>query len=404
MPFPSLFLPPPLPISSSSARHLTCRHTKVHRKPVSHRLSPRASTSTPPPPATPSSKSEPLDLSTNTSTTPSTTAEAEKDSSESSSAVPGSESARQLLGIRGGSTGTAKWKIRLQLLKPVTWAPLLVGVTCGAAASGNYHWNNPEDIGKGVLCMLLAGPILTGFTQTMNDWYDRDIDRINEPSRPIPSGLISEGEVKTQILALMFAGFGVSAILDKWADHDWPVNMALTLFGVFMAYIYSAPPLKLKQNGWTGSFALGMSYIALPWWAGQALFGNLDWKTMVLTVFYSLAGLGIAIVNDFKSVEGDRATGMQSLPVMFGVEKAKWLCVGMIDGFQLATAAVLYGIGEHSYAYGIAALVLPQMLLQQKYFLKDPVKYDVKYQASAQPFLVLGIFVAALGIGHHGPL
>lgn len=54
------------------------------------------------------------------------------------------------------------------------------------------------------------------------------------------------------------------------------------------------------QWGWAGNYALGASYIALPWWAGQALFGELSLDVMVLTVLYSLAGLGIAIVNDFK--------------------------------------------------------------------------------------------------------
>lgn len=282
--------------------------------------------------------------------------------------------ARQLLGMKGAAGETNKWKIRLQLMKPVTWIPLIWGVTCGAAASGEYHWNNLEDVAKAVTCMFLAGPLLTGYTQVINDWYDREIDAINEPYRPIPSGLITEGDVKAQVAVLLTSGFLVSGALDYWAGHDWPVNVALTTFGVFIAYIYSAPPLKLKQNGWTGSYALGASYIALPWWAGQALFGALDWKTMVLTMFYSLAGLGIAIINDFKSVEGDRATGMQSLPVMFGIDTAKWITVGTIDVFQLLVAAILYAVDEKAYAAGIVALVLPQMYLQATSFLKDPVK------------------------------
>lgn len=81
--------------------------------------------------------------------------------------------------------------------------------------------------------------------------------------------------------------------------------VVLAIFGSIISYIYSAPPLKLKQEGWTGNYALGSSYIALPWWAGQALFGSLSLDVMVLTVLYSIAGLGIAIVNDFKSIEGD---------------------------------------------------------------------------------------------------
>lgn len=252
--------------------------------------------------------------------------------------------------------------------------------------------------------MFLAGPLLTGYTQTLNDWYDRDIDAINEPQRPIPSGAISENEVKTQLVALLVAGILLSAAIDVWTHHEWPVNTALTLFGSFIAYIYSAPPLKLKQNGWLGCYALGASYISLPWWCGHAAFGELDWKVMLLTLFYSFAGLGIAIVNDFKSVEGDRQTGMQSLPVMFGIDAAKWICVGMIDVFQLLVAAIIYAVGEDKYAAAILALLLPQVFLQFKYFLNDPVKNDVKYQAAAQPFLVIGILVSALAVGHHGPL
>lgn len=54
---------------------------------------------------------------------------------------------------------------------------------------------------------------------------------------------------------------------------------------------------------------------------------------------YSLAGLGIAIVNDFKSIEGDRAMGLQSLPVAFGIETAKWICVSTIDVTQVSVCA-----------------------------------------------------------------
>lgn len=330
----------------------------------------------------------------------------------SSPAPPASEPAgdasnanvRQLLGIKGADQTTDKWRVRLQLMKPVTWVPLIWGVSCGAAASGHFDWSNPTHIAQAAFCMVLAGPLLTGYTQVINDWYDREIDAINEPYRPIPAGIVTEAEVKAQIAVLLVAGLAAGGILDLWAGHDWPVNFTLALFGSLVAYIYSAPPLKLKQNGWTGSYALGASYISLPWWAGQALFGTLDWKTMVLTLFYSFAGLGIAIINDFKSVDGDRATGMKSLPVMFGIDTAKWICVGMIDIFQLLVAAILFLEGEKAYAYGIAGLVAPQMFLQWKYFLKDPLKYDVKYQASAQPFLVIGILVAGLAIGHHGPL
>jgi chlorophyll/bacteriochlorophyll a synthase len=310
--------------------------------------------------------------------------------------------ARQLLGMKGAASGeTNIWKIRLQLMKPITWIPLIWGVVCGAASSGNYTWS-VENVLVAAACMLLSGPLMTGYTQTLNDFYDREIDAINEPYRPIPSGAISVSQVMTQIVVLLLGGLGLSYLLDRWAGHEIPVMLYLTLGGAFIAYIYSAPPLKLKQNGWLGNYALGASYIALPWWAGHALFGELNWKIVILTLIYSCAGLGIAVVNDFKSVEGDRALGLKSLPVMFGIATAAWICVVMIDTFQLGIAGYLVNIHENIYAAILFCLIVPQIVFQNLYFLRNPLENDVKYQASAQPFLVLGMLVAGLALGHAG--
>jgi len=309
---------------------------------------------------------------------------------------------RQILGMKGAAAGeTSIWKIRLQLMKPITWIPLIWGVVCGAASSGGFQWTL-EGILMAATCMLLSGPLMAGYTQTMNDFYDREIDAINEPYRPIPSGAISIPQVVTQIVVLLLAGIAVAGLLDFWAGHEFPSMICLTLGGGFLAYIYSAPPLKLKQNGWLGNYALGSSYIALPWWAGHALFGHLNWTIVILTLFYSLAGLGIAVVNDFKSVEGDRQLGLKSLPVMFGVGTAAWICVLMIDVFQAGIAGYLISIHQNLYATILLLLIIPQITFQDMYFLRDPLKNDVKYQASAQPFLVLGMLVAGLALGHAG--
>lgn len=314
----------------------------------------------------------------------------------------GGSTARQLLGMKGAKSGeTSIWKIRLQLMKPITWIPLIWGVVCGAASGGGFRWT-PEYVLISAACMLMSGPLLTGYTQTLNDFYDREIDAINEPYRPIPSGAISVPQVVTQIVVLLAAGIGVAFGLDRWAGHSFPTITALAIGGSFVSYIYSAPPLKLKQNGWLGNYALGASYIALPWWAGHALFGDLTWKIVVLTLFYSLAGLGIAVVNDFKSVEGDRQMGLKSLPVMFGITTAAWICVLMIDLFQGGVAAYLMAIHQNLYAVLLVLLIIPQITFQDMYFLRDPLKNDVKYQASAQPFLVLGMLVTGLALGHAG--
>jgi chlorophyll synthase len=303
--------------------------------------------------------------------------------------------------MKGASGSQNIWKLRLQLMKPVTWIPLIWGVICGAAASGRFQWTFQDNLAS-LACMVMSGPLLAGFTQTINDYYDRDIDAINEPYRPIPSGAIALWQVKVQIWLLLLAGLAAAWGLDRWAQHDRPILLLLALGGSFISFIYSAPPLKLKQNGWLGNYALGASYIALPWWAGQALFGELSWATAALTLAYSLAGLGIAVVNDFKSVEGDKALGLQSLPVVFGVKKASWISAAMIDIFQIGMVVALVVLGQHLAAVLLTLLIIPQITFQDIWLLRDPVLFDVKYQASAQPFLVIGMLVTALALGHSG--
>ena len=190
---------------------------------------------------------------------------------------------KQLLGIKGASETSSIWKLRIQLMKPITWIPLIWGVICGAAASGNFEWTFSNVLAS-LACMLMSGPLLAGYTQTINDFFDKEIDAINEPNRPIPSGKISIKDVKIQNWVLLIAGLIVAFLLDLYAKHNFPSVLLLALGGSFVSYIYSAPPLKLKQNGWLGNYALGASYIALPWWAGQALFGKLTIVTAILTL------------------------------------------------------------------------------------------------------------------------
>ena len=118
-------------------------------------------------------------------------------------------------------------------------------------------------------------------------------------------------------------------------------------------------------------------------------------------VLYSIAGFGIAIVNDFKSVEGDRAMGLDSLPVAFGIDTAKYMCAGSITITQLGVAAYLQSLGETTYALILLGLLLPQVYFQATLLLPDPVGNDVKYQAQSQPFFVFGILASALCLGHH---
>ena len=91
---------------------------------------------------------------------------------------------------------------------------------------------------------------------------------------------------------------------------------------------------------------------------------------------------------------------MNSLPVVFGIRNASFISAGMINIFQLAMVGVLIIIGQHLASVILVLLIVPQITFQDIWLLRDPLAFDVKYQASAQPFLILGMLVTAIAIGH----
>lgn len=124
-------------------------------------------------------------------------------------------------------------------------------------------------------------------------------------------------------------------------------------------------------------------------------------------LLYSIAGIGVAIVNDFKSIEGDLAYGLKSIPILIGVDSAKWLAALIPDTVQLMIATILYANGEATTAAFVLSMVLPQLYFQSTLLISDPKKNDLIYMARSQPFLFFGMLGTALSIGNHdwsGPL
>ena len=163
---------------------------------------------------------------------------------------------------------------------------------------------------------------------------------------------------------------------DKWLDSSWKGAEAYHFLLLCQRQLYAGYPAEAMRT----ALRLREYEAVLP--AAEI------YSLIALTTFYSIGAIGIAVVNDFKSIEGDRALGLKSLPVAFGIDGAKYICAGMIDVTQISVAAYLYYIGLHTYAAVLGCLIAPQIWAQTQYLLKDPVKYDVKYQGTAQPFQI----------------
>jgi chlorophyll synthase len=278
----------------------------------------------------------------------------------------------------------------LELLKPITWFPPMWAFGCGVVSSGV-----PMEARAGVILLgiVLAGPLLCGMSQAVNDWYDRDVDAINEPDRPIPSGRIP-GQWGLHIaIAWSALSLLVAAALGAWV-------FGAALLGLALAWAYSAPPLRLKRNGWWGNAAVGVSYEGLAWVTGAAVMaaGALpEPRVLVLAGLYSLGAHGIMTLNDFKAIEGDRRMGIGSLPVRLGVQRAGWAACLFMAVPQIAVIALLVTWGHPAHGAGVGALLAVQLALMSR-FLRRPRERALWYSALGVNFFVLGMLVSAFAL------
>ncbi|MFN5106349.1 MAG: chlorophyll synthase ChlG [Bradyrhizobium sp.] len=277
----------------------------------------------------------------------------------------------------------------LELLKPITWFPPLGALGCGIGSSGVSPGQRWPTIIVGV---LLAGPMVCGTSQAVNDWYDRHVDAINEPDRPIPSGRIPGRwglyiAIVWTVLSLLIA-----PLLGNW-------GFVAAVVGLVLAWAYSAPPIRLKQNGWWGNAACGLCYEGLPWFTGAAVMSASapDWRIVLIALLYSIGAHGIMTLNDFKSVEGDERMGIDSLPVLLGVDNAaRFACLVMVVP-QVAVVAMLLAWQQPIHAAAVGALVLVQLLLMV-HFLKGPRERAPWYNGTGISCYVVGMLVSAFAL------
>jgi chlorophyll synthase len=278
----------------------------------------------------------------------------------------------------------------LELLKPITWFPPMWAFACGVVSSGVAVGGRWWLVAAGI---VLAGPLVCGTSQAVNDWFDRHVDAINEPRRPIPSGRIPGRWGLYIAVAWTGLSLAVAAALGRWV-------LGAAVVGLALAWAYSAPPLRLKRNGWWGNLAVGVCYEGLAWVTGAAvmLLGALPPPhVLLLALLYSLGAHGIMTLNDFKSIEGDLRMGIGSLPARLGVDAAARVCCVVMLLPQVAVVVLLAGWDRPLHAAAVAALVVVQGLMMVR-FLAAPVARALWLSGLGVTVYVSGMMVSAFAV------
>ncbi|WP_373490407.1 chlorophyll synthase ChlG [Parasphingorhabdus sp.] len=291
------------------------------------------------------------------------------------------------------SPKTARWpaaKDVVELSKPVTWFPPMWAFMCGVVSSGI---SIPDNWVFLVVGIALTGPLVCGTSQVINDWCDRDVDAINEPNRPIPSGRVPGRWPIVIALAGSVISLAVAAALGYWV-------FLATCVALFFGWAYSSPPFRFKRSGWIGPMVCALSYEGLSWFTGASvMIGGLpDTNIIIVLLLYSVGAHGIMTLNDFKAVEGDRATGLRSLPVTLGVKPAALLACTVMAGAQLAVVALLMTDDLTLSAAVVAVFTAIQLVLMVR-LVRNPARYAPWYNATGVSLYVFGMLAAALGLG-----
>ena len=277
-----------------------------------------------------------------------------------------------------------------ELLKPITWFPPMWAFACGVIASGMPLAERWPLI---LLGLLLAGPLVCATSQAVNDWFDRHVDAINEPQRPIPSGRMPGRWGLYVAVAWTALSLAVALALGPW-------GFGAAVVGLLLAWAYSAPPLRLKRNGWWGNAACGLCYEGLAWTTGAAVmaYGTMPGaRSLLLAALYSAGAHGIMTLNDFKSIQGDRQMGIRSLPVQLGIDGAARTACLMMAAPQLVVIALLLHWGAPVHAGAVALLLVAQGVLMAR-FLKAPLQQALFYSGFGVPLFVAGMMVSAFAL------
>jgi chlorophyll synthase len=277
-----------------------------------------------------------------------------------------------------------------ELFKPITWFPPMWAFACGVVASGV-----PMQ-GKWVLAIVgvaLAGPFVCATSQAVNDWFDRHVDAINEPHRPIPSGRMP-GRWGLYIAILWtLVSLAVASVLGPW-------GFGAAVLGLMLAWAYSAPPFRFKENGWWGNAACGISYEGIAWTTGAAVMagGQMpDARSLWLALLYSIGTHGIMTLNDFKAVHGDRAMGVLSLPVQLGEQRAAGVACWFMALPQIFVILLLFAWGQPGQGVAVAVLLGIQLLMMD-HFLTQVSQRALWYSGFGVPFFVAGMMVSAFSL------
>jgi geranylgeranylglycerol-phosphate geranylgeranyltransferase len=201
----------------------------------------------------------------------------------------------------------------LHLMRPVNCVMMGFAVFVGALLAASLPMQNWLYIVYG----FFTGFLLCAAAMVINDYYDRGIDAVNEPNRPIPSGLVSANSALVFVAALTVIG-----LVFAYFSSILCLLVAIASWAITVSYVTVG-----KKSGLPGNFLVS-TCVAIPFIYGSiAVTGTLQLNVLLFAFMAFLSNTGREITKGIVDVKGDSAEGVKTLAVRFGEKKAAVVAV-----------------------------------------------------------------------------
>jgi 4-hydroxybenzoate polyprenyltransferase len=265
----------------------------------------------------------------------------------------------------------SRLRVYADFARPFTLLPPALGVLSGAmTAWGSGHAKPPVTwaLAVPVIYGTLMATALNAASNAINQIYDLNIDRVNKPKRPLPSGAMTMAEAW---------GFTLASFVVAWflawlaAPEGRRECFWIVMFTSVLVWAYSAPPLRTKRHGvWaniTIAIPRGLLLKVAGWSTVKTIIGPEPWY---IGAVFGLFVLGASSTKDFADIEGDSVDGCQTLPILYGVKKAAWMIapffvfpfflipIGVWRGILTGNPTLLLVLGPALIVYGVYTVYL----------------------------------------------
>jgi 4-hydroxybenzoate polyprenyltransferase len=285
-----------------------------------------------------------------------------------------------------------------ELARPFTLLPPALGMLSGgvAAVGAQPPWPFTRTTFFNLVLGTIMAATLNAASNTLNQITDLDVDRVNKPKRPIPSGRISVAEVwgLTAVLAL-------AALIMAWLVG----RQCFVLAGAaaVLTTFYSVPPIRTKARGiWanvTIAIPRGTLLKVAGWSCVRTVVAVEPW---FIGLIFGLFLLGASSTKDFADIEGDRAGNCRTLPILYGVRRAAWMIapffvfpfllipIGSMAGILTGNPIALRVLGVALAAWGVYVVYL---------ILRDPDALAATENHPSWTQMYLMMMAAQIGFG-----